>query len=94
MEPEEFQFTNCIGKRLIIEIHSKKSFFSNVLCRKRWARPRRTLRTVSGPYVTTDIITRVTDNENHAGIDISKEFSPMKPWFGLSISVDVSVLGS
>jgi hypothetical protein len=89
---EKFEFTNCIIKHSIIERYSKMSFLWNVLCRKRYASVRTTFGTVSGPCATTDRLKRATDNENHAGIDISKDFSPMRRWFGLSVSIHPSVL--
>jgi hypothetical protein len=46
-----------------------------------------TLGTVSDPCLTTDILKRATDNENHADIDISKEFSQIKCCFRLCVSI-------
>jgi hypothetical protein len=68
------------------------SLLCHVLCRKRCLSVRTTLGTISGPCVTLDILKRATDNENHAGINISTVFSPMERWFRLSVYIRSSVL--
>jgi hypothetical protein len=53
---------------------------------------RTTLGALFDPCITPDTLKRSTDHENHAGIDISKDFARLKRCFRLSVSIPPSVL--